>query len=115
VSTNIATDAEIRSVCLELSAEKRAASSADARLNLVEMTAHIRRRIKAAGIKARVRKLDDGCIQVFAPEYGVTFSDDQQREIRHIADCNRLTLVRGLPIVVEQMTNPETFNFYYTR
>lgn len=85
-------------------------------LSLVEMAKHIRKRIKAAGIKARVRKFDDnGCIQVNAPVYGVEFTEDEQREIRHIAKCNRLTLVRGLPIDVEQMTNPEAFNFYYQR
>lgn len=89
-------------------------SSADSRLNLVEMTAHIRRRIKAAGIKARVRKFDDSrTIQVNAPAFGVEFTEDEQREIRHIAVCNRLTWVRGLPIVVEQMTNPSAFDFHY--
>lgn len=83
-------------------------------LSLVEMTAHIRRRIKAAGIKARVRKFDDSrTIQVNAPAFGVEFTEDEQREIRHIAVCNRLTWVRGLPIIVEQMTNPSAFDFHY--
>lgn len=82
-----------------------------------EMTAHIRRRIKAYGIKANVR-MQDCCggakvIQVNTPEYGLEFTEEQQRSIRHIASVNRLTWVKGLPIDVEQMTNPFDFNFYY--
>lgn len=75
--------------------------------------AHIRNRIKAAGIKARVRLAPGGgSMQVFAPAYGLVFSEEEQRQIRLIAKCNRLTLVRGMEIDIEQMTNPETFSFY---
>lgn len=80
-----------------------------------EMTAHIRKRIKVAGIKANVR-MQNSCgskiIQVNTIEYGVEFSDEDQRTIRQIAKTNRLTWVRGLDIDVNQMTNPYEFNFY---
>ena len=84
-------------------------------LNHKEMTAHIRNRIKVAGIKARVR-MQDCCgskvLQVNAPAYGVEFTNEQQQTIRHIAKCNGLTWVRGAEIDVERMTNPHDFNFY---
>jgi hypothetical protein len=83
-------------------------------LNHAEMTAHIRNRIKAAGIKARVRAQSCGSasIQVNTPVYGQEFSSADQRAIRHIALCNKLTLVRGMEIIIEQDTNPFEFNFY---
>lgn len=77
-----------------------------------EMTAHLRSRIKAAGVKARVRFWPNGQIQVFAPAYGVQFTEEEQRAVRHIAVCNRLTWIRAQPISVEQMTNPDEFSFY---
>ena len=49
-------------------------------MNHKEMTAHIRSRIKAAGIKARVRMMSGG-IQVYTPKYGVEFSEEEQRTI----------------------------------
>ena len=76
-----------------------------------EMTKHIRTCIKRHGIKARVRMFQDS-IQVFVPEYGIEFTEQEQREIRQIAKSNELTWVRGLEIVIEQMTNPHDFNFY---
>lgn len=82
-------------------------------MNLTQVTAHIRNRVKHAGIKARVRVAPGGgSIQVFAPAYGVEFSEAEQREIRLIAKCNRLTWVRGMEIDIEQMTNPAEFSFY---
>lgn len=82
-----------------------------------EMTKHIRKRIKIAGIQANVR-MQNGAentriIQVNTTEYGKEFLPNEQREIRHIAKCNNLTWVRGMEIDVEQMTNPDVFNFYY--
>lgn len=75
--------------------------------------AHIRNRISAAGIKARVRIAPGGgSLQVLAPAYGVVFSEEDQRQIRLIAKCNRLTWVRGMEINIEQMTNPQSFSFY---
>jgi hypothetical protein len=77
------------------------------------IAAHIRGRIKAAGIKARVRIAPGGgSLQVFVPTFGATFTEEEQRTIRLIAKINRLTWVRGLEIDIEQMTNPQNFNFY---
>jgi hypothetical protein len=85
-------------------------------LNHKEMTKHIRTRIKVSGIKALVRMINscgDSVIQVNTTEYGVEFTNEEQREIRKIAECNNLTWVRNAPIDIEQMTNPFDFNFYY--
>lgn len=80
-----------------------------------ELTSHIRNRIKAAGIKAKC-KMSISCgnrtIRIDAPAYDVLFTEEQQREIRLIAKCNRLKWVRGLEIDIEQMTNPHEFAFY---
>jgi hypothetical protein len=82
---------------------------------LTDLTKHLRNRIKAAGIKALVHKSKSGnAIHVWVPNYDVDFSEDQQRTIRQIAVVNRLSWVRGLPIDVEQMTNPKNFVFYLT-
>ena len=77
------------------------------------LAAHIRHRVKASGIKARVRVAPGGgSLQVVAPAYGALFAEAQQREIRLIAKCNGLAWVRGVEIDIEQMTNPSEFNFY---
>lgn len=81
-------------------------------LSLKQMTAHLRKRIKQAGIKARIDMMG-ATIRVFPPTYGIEFTDDQQRAIRQLAVSNRLTWVRNLPIDVEQMTNPHSFHFYF--
>ena len=82
-------------------------------MNLAKEAAHIRSRIKHAGIKARVRVAPGGgSIQVNAPTHETVFSNEDQREIRLIAKVNGFTWVRGMEIVLEQMTNPSTFNFY---
>ena len=86
------------------------------KLSHKEMTAHIRNRIKQSGIKANVRMQDscgDKVIQVNIIEYGLEFTNEEQREIRHIAKCNKLTWVRQMEIDTEQMTNPFDFNFHY--
>lgn len=77
-----------------------------------EMTAHIRKRIKVAGINAKIRMASGNEIVISAPTYDYDFSEDEQRAIRHIAQCNNLTLVRGMRVNVEQMTNPHGFNFF---
>lgn len=83
-------------------------------MNHKEMTAHIRSRIKAAGIKAKVRMINS-CgheyIQVNTPTFESRFNEDEQRSVRLIAIVNKLTLVRGLPIVLEQMTDANGFEF----
>lgn len=76
-----------------------------------EMTAHLRNRIKAAGIKARVRFLGRQ-IQVFPVAYGVEFSEADQHTIRFIAKVNKLTRVRGQEIDVDRMTDPHGMEFY---
>ena len=87
---------------------KQQTASIDAKL-----AAHIRRRVKAAGIAARVRIAPGGgVLQVIAPAYDVEFAPAEQREIRLIAKCNGLAWVRGLEIDIEQMTGPRSFNFY---
>lgn len=80
------------------------------------MTANIRKSIKAAGIKALVRK-QEGCgskvIQVNCPSFGVDFSAEDQRSIRSIAVEAGLTWVQRMEIDVDQNTNPSVFNFYF--
>lgn len=83
-----------------------------------ELTAHIRNRLKAAGIAARC-KMQDGCdgnkvIAVDVPAYDAQFTEEQQAEILLIASCNRLTFVRGLPLGVAG-TRPHSFKFYMAR
>jgi hypothetical protein len=81
-----------------------------------EMAAHIRKRIKVAGIKARVQMREacgDQYIQVFGVTFDAEFTDQEQREIRQIAKTNGLTLAQGMEIDVEQMTNSKTFEFVF--
>lgn len=81
--------------------------------NLKQMTAHLRGRISHEGIKARVRMAPGGgSIQVFPVAYDISFTEDEQRTIRFIAKVNKLTLVRGMEIQVEQMTDPSGMEFY---
>lgn len=78
-----------------------------------DWAAHIRHRIKHEGIKARVRIAPSReSIQVFVPSPALEFTPAEQRIIRLIAQVNGFTWVRGLPIDIDQMTNPQDFNFY---
>ena len=82
-------------------------------MNIKELTAHIRSRIKHEGIAARVRIAPGGGqIQVFVAKHGLEFSEAEQRAIKHIAICNKLTWARKMPIIMDQITNPYDFNFY---
>lgn len=82
-------------------------------MNTTQTAAHIRSRIKHAGISARVRVAPGGgSVQVIAPTAEAVFSETEQREIRLIAKCNRLTWARGMVIDIDQMTNPSEFNFH---
>ena len=79
-----------------------------------ELTAHLRKRIKVAGIKARVDMMKTcGCeaIRVFVPAFEVTFTEAEQREIAHIAKVNGLTYANGLEIQVDT-AHPQSFHFY---
>lgn len=88
------------------------------RLSHKELTAHIRDRIKAAGIKrVGVRMLTITGEQAIAvdPLGGVDarFTYEEQRTIRLIAQVNHLTYVRGLPIEVDAPdVNGSGFWFY---
>jgi hypothetical protein len=77
----------------------------------------LRTLIKEAGIKARVRvSPGDDCIQVYTCVYGIDFTEEDQYTIRNIAkNVMDFTWVRGMEIVVDQMTNPHNFNFYVKR
>jgi hypothetical protein len=81
-----------------------------------EMTKHLRNRLKVAGIKARVA-MCDSCGQPIIKVHPVSaearFSDDEQRTIRHIAECNKLTRARGMEIDVERMTDPFGMRFEF--
>lgn len=82
-----------------------------------EMCSHIRNRVKVAGIKSRV-SIREACgvryIQVSIVDFAVKFTDEQQRLIREIAKVNGLTWNRGGEIIVDQMTNPDTFQFVFS-
>lgn len=81
-----------------------------------ETTKHLRKRIKVAGIKARVAKYDScgqAWIRVCVPGPEVRFSEDEQRQIRHIAKCNHLTRACRSEIDVERMTDPMDMHFEY--
>ncbi|QYN17495.1 hypothetical protein [Amycolatopsis sp. DSM 110486] len=81
-----------------------------------EMAKHFRGRLKHHKIKAHCRVMFggtlDGAIRITAPAYEVTFTEDEQRTIRTIAKVNGMTWVRGMPIDVEQMTDPQEMFFF---
>ena len=78
------------------------------------IAANLRESIKAAGIRARVRVAPGGgSVQVNAPEYGITFSGEDQAAVRSLAVSLGCTLVRGMPIDVARDTNPNGFEFYH--
>jgi hypothetical protein len=66
-----------------------------------EITAHLRKRIAVAGIKARVRLYEacgDRYIQVSGATFEAEFSEEEQRTIRQIAKTNGLTFAQGMEI-----------------
>jgi hypothetical protein len=81
-----------------------------------EIVAHIRKRIKAAGISARVT-MSDSCgqsvVHVFTTGPDVLFTESEQREIRFIAKCCKLTRAYGAEIDVDRMTDPTGMRFEY--
>ena len=81
-----------------------------------EMTSHIRARVAASGIKARVM-MRNYCgvrgIAVVVPAYEIEFTESEQREIRLIAKVNGLTHARGMEIDIERMTHPMQHNFEF--
>jgi len=84
-----------------------------------EMTTHIRSRIKASGIKARVigqRICDENRITIATPSYEVRFTSKELRDIAIIASANRLTMVMGVAIDInhiDRLTAKNEFVFVY--
>lgn len=71
-------------------------------MNHKEMTAHIRKRLAKAGVKARckMRELNGHkMVSIDSPSYGVEFSKEDQSKIVLIVKVNKLTGIRGLPII----------------
>lgn len=81
-------------------------------MNQKELTAHIRNRLKAAGVQAKCKMNGSGVITVAAPAYNAQFTDEQQYQIKLIAISNRLTFARGHEINLHVHTEPLQFNFY---
>jgi len=81
-----------------------------------EMTSHIRARVAASGIKARVM-MRKYCgvrgIAVVTPAYEIEFTESEQREIRLIAKVNGLTHARRSEIDLDRMTDPMQHNFEF--
>ena len=81
-----------------------------------EMTSHIRARVAASGIKARVM-MRNYCgvrgIAVVTPAYEIEFTESEQREIRLIAKANGLTHARRSEIDLDRMTDPMQHNFEF--
>lgn len=80
--------------------------------NATQCAAHFRHLLKRDGIKARCRTVSSGAVQIFPVAHGLEFDEDTQRHIRTLAVHNQLTLVRGLPIDVDRMTDSYGMEFY---
>jgi hypothetical protein len=77
-----------------------------------EMTAHIRTRIKANGIKASVSKYTScgvNFIRVSVPAFDAEFTQDEQRKIHTVCKSNGMTLSRGMEIIIDQLTSSKEF------
>lgn len=88
-------------------------------MNHKEMTAHIRNRVKAYGVKASVRKYS-ACgvqwIQVSVPSPGARFEESEIKQIALIAKTNGLTFARGLEVDPEaesQLTHKDSWDFVF--
>lgn len=84
-----------------------------------EITNHFRKRVKAAGIAARV-KMNEACgikyVTVVTPNYEARFNSDHLREIAIIAQVLKLTGARGSVIDlnnITQLTGKTQFDFEY--
>ena len=79
-----------------------------------ELTAHIRNRIKVAGIKASVRKqayCGDKVIRVDPVAYEISFTHAEQATIGSIADVNGLTFTMGAKITTANDVHGSGFVF----
>ena len=84
-----------------------------------ELTKHIRKQIRIAGVKARVHMGSGNggniTIVVAVPSYEARFTSEEIRSFCHTAKCNRLTFVRGLEIDVDlesELTGRHQWDFY---
>jgi hypothetical protein len=86
-------------------------------MNHKEITAHIRKRIAAAGIKAKC-KMQEHCgylvVAVDVPTFDAEFTVEQQQAIKLAAKVNKLTFAQGMAIDLEHATNPKEFKFYFS-
>lgn len=83
-------------------------------MKLKEMAKHFRNRLRHEGIPAKCHISVNG-IEVCTVTYESRWTSDQIRLIAHIAKCNGMTLVRGLPIDVDlcgRLTEKNDFHFY---
>lgn len=86
--------------------------------NHKDITAHIRKRLKAAGIKAKCKMVSFcGCdtVQVAVPSFESRFTSNQIREFVTAAKVNGLTGSRGMELDVEHessLTGKIQWNFY---
>ena len=97
---------------------KKMKTQAAPKMTYKEVTKHIRNRIAASGINARVlmkRYCGSETIHIVTPGEGfeIKFTESEQREIRLIAKLNGLTLTYGMEIDIERMTNPDQFVFEF--
>ena len=83
-----------------------------------EITAHIRKRLKAAGIKAKCKMVSFcGCktVQVAVPTYESRFTSEQIREFVTAAKVNGMTASRGMELDIEHeaaLTGKIQWNFF---
>jgi hypothetical protein len=87
-------------------------------MNHKELTKHLRGRLAHAGIPCRVRMEDfngSSAVSVITTSYEARWTSEQLREMALIAQCNRLTMSRGMPIDLDnmaQMTGTTQVNFF---
>lgn len=83
-------------------------------LKLKQKCSHMRAKLKAFGVKARVRMMD-GAIQVITPTFEYSWSHSELLEIAKCAIANRMTFVQGMeidPSIVKQLTGRNQFDFF---
>lgn len=85
-----------------------------------EMVSHIRKRLRANSINARVRGMvicGNKVIQVIAPKHGYEWSTEELRKLRLVATVNKLTFSHNMPIHAEetfvQLTGKNQWEFYF--
>jgi ATP-dependent Zn protease len=83
-----------------------------------EVTAHIRKRLKAAGIKAKCKMVSycgRDTVQVAVPTFESRFTSEQIREFVTAAKVNGMTGCRGMELDIEHeagLTGKIQWNFY---